>query len=168
MSRPPKFPEQFREDAVELARSSDLPLQQVAHELGVNHEALRNWVRTAQRAEDTSPGSVSAREQDELRALRHGCCSLSASGSRYAPTLKAHKATLSLELQHLSSEGWTTVNTGTKTIKPNQTGRRATASVPCSTDALGQWRSVLDVDIDWMIDDSRKTVSSVQTRTCRP
>ncbi|SDQ16511.1 hypothetical protein SAMN04489718_0566 [Actinopolyspora saharensis] len=83
-------------------------------------------------------------------------------------TLKTHKATLTLELQYLFPDGWKTVNTGTRSIKPNQTGKRATASAPCSTDALGKWRSVLDVDINWMVDDSRKTVSSVQIRTCRP
>ncbi|MEV0705473.1 transposase [Saccharopolyspora sp. NPDC050389] len=71
MSRSSKFPEQFRKDAVELARSSDRPLRQVARELGVNHETLRNWVRTAERAEVASPGSsVSVSEQEELRALR--------------------------------------------------------------------------------------------------
>lgn len=43
-----KYPEQFRRDAVELARSSDRPLRQVARELGINHETLRNWVRTAE------------------------------------------------------------------------------------------------------------------------
>ncbi|MBB5152850.1 transposase [Saccharopolyspora phatthalungensis] len=70
MSGSSKFPEQFRKDAVELARSSDRPLRQVARELGVNHETLRNWVRTAERAEAASPDSVSAGEQEELRALR--------------------------------------------------------------------------------------------------
>lgn len=43
MSRPSKYPEQFRKDAVELVRTSDRPLRQVARELGVNHETLRNW-----------------------------------------------------------------------------------------------------------------------------
>ncbi|MFD0206074.1 MULTISPECIES: transposase [Saccharothrix] len=42
MSGKSKFPEQFRRDAVELVRSSDRPLRQVARELGVNHETLRN------------------------------------------------------------------------------------------------------------------------------
>jgi transposase len=43
VSRPSKYPEQFRKDAVELVRTSDRPLRQVARELGVNHETLRNW-----------------------------------------------------------------------------------------------------------------------------
>ncbi|WP_368860546.1 transposase [Amycolatopsis magusensis] len=37
---------QFRRATVELVRSSERPLRQVARELGVNHETLRNWVRT--------------------------------------------------------------------------------------------------------------------------
>jgi transposase len=70
VSRPSRYPEQFRKDAVELVRSSDRPLRQVARELRVNHETLRNWVRTAARFGVTSPGGVSAGESEELRALR--------------------------------------------------------------------------------------------------
>ncbi|GGP74593.1 transposase [Saccharothrix coeruleofusca] len=66
-----KYPEQFRRDAVEPARSSDRPLRQVARELGVNHETLRNWVRTAEQAQAAAPvGGVSADERQELRELR--------------------------------------------------------------------------------------------------
>ncbi|MBY8851881.1 transposase [Saccharothrix sp. MB29] len=45
MSGKSKYPEQFRRDAVALARSSDRLLRQVARELGVNHETLRNRPR---------------------------------------------------------------------------------------------------------------------------
>ncbi|MDU0294957.1 transposase [Saccharothrix longispora] len=72
MSGKSKYPEQFRRDAVELARSSDRPLRQVARELGVNHETLRNWVRTAEQAQVAPPpvGGVSTDERQELRELR--------------------------------------------------------------------------------------------------
>ncbi|MGW4400646.1 transposase, partial [Amycolatopsis nivea] len=40
-----RYPEEFRRDAVALARSASRPLAQVARELGVNHETLRTWVR---------------------------------------------------------------------------------------------------------------------------
>jgi transposase len=70
VSRPSKYPEQFRKDVVGLVRSSDRPLRQVARELGVNHETLRSWVGTAERCGVTSPGGVSAGESEELRALR--------------------------------------------------------------------------------------------------
>ncbi|MBB5800233.1 transposase [Saccharothrix ecbatanensis] len=69
MSGKSKYPEQFRKDAVELARSSDRPLRQVARELGVNHETLRNWVRTAEQAQP-GPVDTAAVDQEELRALR--------------------------------------------------------------------------------------------------
>ncbi|NUT51073.1 MAG: transposase [Saccharothrix sp.] len=73
MSGKSKYPERFRKDAVELARSSDRPLRQVARGLGVNHETLRNWVRTAEQAQAQAAalaGGVSAEERQELRELR--------------------------------------------------------------------------------------------------
>ncbi|MEU4806598.1 transposase [Actinosynnema sp. NPDC023587] len=69
MSGKSKYPERFRRDAVALARSSDRPLRQVARELGVNHETLRNWVRTAEQAQ-AGPVDAAAVDQAELRALR--------------------------------------------------------------------------------------------------
>jgi transposase len=73
VSRPSKYPEQFRKDAVELVRSSGRSLREVGKELGVNHETLRNWVNAAKRAEAGRPAGaeqVSADERDELRRLR--------------------------------------------------------------------------------------------------
>lgn len=76
MPRPSKYPEQFRQDAVELVRSSGRTLRDVGRELGVNHETLRNWVNAAKRAEQQSVAGrgsdeqVSADEREELRRLR--------------------------------------------------------------------------------------------------
>jgi transposase len=78
--RPSKYPEEFRRDAVELVLSSpQRPLRDVARELGVNHETLRNWV-TAERARRAAPTGgagrgraeepVTAQEREELRRLR--------------------------------------------------------------------------------------------------
>ena len=64
-----KYPDEFRRDAVALARSSSRPLAQVARELGVNHETLRTWVRAADRAERAAETGGDATER-ELRALR--------------------------------------------------------------------------------------------------
>jgi transposase len=69
VSRSSKYPEQFRQDAVELVRSTDRPLAQVARELGVNHETLRLWVKNADHAKTTPTGPTAA-VGDELRALR--------------------------------------------------------------------------------------------------
>ncbi len=76
MPRPSKYPEEFRKDAVELVLSSPKrTLREIARELGVNHETLRNWVnaerartRTAGRGRAEDP--VSTEEREELRRLR--------------------------------------------------------------------------------------------------
>jgi transposase len=70
VSRPSKYPEQFRKDAVALVRSSDRPLRHVARELGVNHETLRSWVKNAEDAWATPSNASSAVDQEELRTLR--------------------------------------------------------------------------------------------------
>ncbi|WP_423790639.1 transposase [Micromonospora globispora] len=49
LGRPSKYMEEFRRDAVDLVRSSQRPINQVARELGMSHETLRNWVRVAER-----------------------------------------------------------------------------------------------------------------------
>jgi transposase len=64
-----RYSAEFRTDAVALVRSSDRPLAQVARDLGVNHETLRLWVKTAQRAED--PAAVAEDAKDaEIARLR--------------------------------------------------------------------------------------------------
>jgi transposase len=69
--RPSKYPEQFRKDAVDLVRSSDRPLRQIARELGVNHETLRGCVRVTERAAGGGKtDELSADEREELRRLR--------------------------------------------------------------------------------------------------
>lgn len=73
MPRSSKYPEQFRRDAVELVLSSDRPLRQVARELGVNHETLRNWVNAKKKQQRTAAAGgdeLSVDERTELRRLR--------------------------------------------------------------------------------------------------
>ena len=57
MGRPSKYTEEFRRDAVDLVRSSQRPINQVARELGMSHETLRNWVRAAERQTQTGPAA---------------------------------------------------------------------------------------------------------------
>lgn len=45
LGRPSKYTEELRRDAVELVRSSGRPINEVARELGMSHQTLRNWVR---------------------------------------------------------------------------------------------------------------------------
>jgi transposase len=46
-SRPP-YPEEFREKAVELVRSTDKSIPVIAQELGISDQSLRNWVHQAE------------------------------------------------------------------------------------------------------------------------
>ncbi|MDT7744441.1 MAG: transposase, partial [Actinomycetota bacterium] len=50
MAAPKKYPDELRERAVRPYRTSDPrpTFRQLAQQLGVHHEALRNWVRQAE------------------------------------------------------------------------------------------------------------------------
>jgi transposase len=66
-TRPP-YPPQFRRQAIELLRSGT-PLKEVAVELGVSQQTLRNWRR--QGDVDAGHGEgLTTDEREELRRLR--------------------------------------------------------------------------------------------------
>ena len=67
-TRPP-YPPEFRAEAVRLARSSGLPLPELARELGVSPQSLRNWLGQAQIDAGEREGLTSD-EREELRRLR--------------------------------------------------------------------------------------------------
>jgi transposase len=72
VARPSKYGDEFRRDAVALAREgarSGRSIAAVARELGVNHETLRTWVREAEQAE-AGAGGLSTSEREELKRLR--------------------------------------------------------------------------------------------------
>jgi transposase len=56
MNRKPKrfFDAQFKEQAVQLALSSGRPVQTVAHELGISHTTLQNWIAAHQNKQKNS------------------------------------------------------------------------------------------------------------------
>ena len=62
------YTEEFRREAVELARSSDRPRYKIAESLGVSDGALAGWIKEAER--DEQPGALNADERDELVRLR--------------------------------------------------------------------------------------------------
>ncbi|MGW4135239.1 transposase [Streptomyces mirabilis] len=60
-----KYSAEFRADAVASGR----PVSRIAAELGVNHETLRQWIKTAEKAE--RPEAVAESGKDaEIAALR--------------------------------------------------------------------------------------------------
>jgi transposase-like protein len=67
-TRPPD-PLEFRAEAVRLARSRVAPLVQIARDLGISQDTLREWVRRAAIEAGDRAGATSE-EQAELHALR--------------------------------------------------------------------------------------------------
>ncbi len=66
-TRPP-YPPAFRRQAVEMIRSGT-PLKQVAAELGVSEQTLRNWRRQGDVDAGRAEG-LTTDEREELRRLR--------------------------------------------------------------------------------------------------
>ena len=55
------YTEEFRREAVELARSSDRPRYRVAESLGISDGALVSWIKEAER--DEQPGALNPDER---------------------------------------------------------------------------------------------------------
>lgn len=71
MPRPSKYPEEFRRDAVALVSSSpERTVAEIARELGVNHETLRQWVKAADKQQARAAAGLGAAELEELKRLR--------------------------------------------------------------------------------------------------
>ncbi len=67
-TRPP-YPEPFRREAVELVRTSGRPVKEIAKDLGVTEQSLRNWVKQYEVDVGKRHG-LSTDEREELRRLR--------------------------------------------------------------------------------------------------
>ena len=70
----PAYPPEFRREAVELVRSSGRSIPQVADELGVSPQSLRNWVKQGQldrgeRREHDAQRDVGEDVEDAERAV---------------------------------------------------------------------------------------------------
>ncbi len=64
-----EYSEEFRAEAVRLARESGRPVKQTARELGVAYESLRKWIRQEQ-IERGARAGLTLPEREELRRLR--------------------------------------------------------------------------------------------------
>jgi transposase len=65
----PPYPPEFREEAVRLVRSSGKSPREIAADLGVSEQTLRNWVFAAQVDAGEREG-LTVDEREELRVLR--------------------------------------------------------------------------------------------------
>lgn len=68
-TRPP-YPEEFRREAIELARISSKSQRQIAEDLAISDVTLRNWIKQAERDEGKRPDGLSTDERDEQHRLR--------------------------------------------------------------------------------------------------
>jgi len=66
---PAPHPPEFRQRAVELARSGDKPVAQLARELQISESCLRNWMAQADAA-DCRSDRLTSGEKKELAELR--------------------------------------------------------------------------------------------------
>ena len=65
-----RYPEEFKAEAVQLARSSpEKSIRQLAYELGISDQTLRNWIQQAQIDRGEREG-LTTEEREELRRLR--------------------------------------------------------------------------------------------------
>src|SRR5215203_2923438 len=65
-----RYTQEFKSEAVQLARSSPgKSVRQLAYELGISDQTLRNWVKQAQIDRGEREG-LSTEEREELRRLR--------------------------------------------------------------------------------------------------
>lgn len=72
MGRKSKYPDEYREEAVRLARLAKVenrPMAHVARELGINAQTLTNWVNEAEVESGDRVGLTKA-ERAELAELR--------------------------------------------------------------------------------------------------
>src|SRR3954469_13491353 len=70
MARPRKYPDELRERAVRLYFESNRPIAQVAQDLGIHKEALRQWVGQAEADSGRRRDLLTTNERDELKRLR--------------------------------------------------------------------------------------------------
>ena len=87
-TRPP-YPREYREEAVRLVRESGKSIGQIAKDLGIADQSLRNWVVQADLDSGRRADGLTTEEREELRRLRRENrilrasreCGVAASGS---------------------------------------------------------------------------------------
>jgi len=67
---PAPHPAEFRQRAVELARTGTKPVAQLAKDLQISESCLRNWMAQADADENGSDTQLTSKEKKELADLR--------------------------------------------------------------------------------------------------
>lgn len=70
MTKGSKYPLEFHERAVRLARGSDRPISDVARDLGIHPKTLRLWMRQDEADGGSRPNQLATVEREELTTLR--------------------------------------------------------------------------------------------------
>jgi transposase len=66
-----RYTAEYKRDAIALVDSTGRTVTEVARELGVSPESLRNWYRQAKADQgEGRPGELTTAEREELRRLR--------------------------------------------------------------------------------------------------
>jgi transposase-like protein len=67
---PAPHPVEFRQRAVQLARTGDKPVAALAKDLGISESCLRNWMAQADADEHGGTARLTSAEKKELAELR--------------------------------------------------------------------------------------------------
>ena len=67
---PAPHPAEFRQRAVELARTGGKPVRALARDLGISESCLRNWMAQADVDDNGSATQLTSKEKKELVELR--------------------------------------------------------------------------------------------------
>ena len=67
---PAPHPSEFRQRAVQLARTGDKPVAALAKDLGISESCLRNWMAQADVDDNGSATQLTSKEKKELVELR--------------------------------------------------------------------------------------------------
>ena len=67
----PPYPREFRTRAVDLVRKTGKTVEEIANDLGVAGQTLRNWIRQAEAdAGKGRPGDLTTQEKIEIHELK--------------------------------------------------------------------------------------------------
>lgn len=67
---PNRYPREFRDDVVVVARKGEAPLKQVAKDFGISESSLTNWLKAAEAEEGGRRAGSAQPESAELTELR--------------------------------------------------------------------------------------------------